>query len=117
MGLDVAKKLKIYGAGQNLLTDAFSRSIRGAGPGSAEMEIEERPSEPFLVFMGDKTSAGSFNMPLYKMFADPFTTAGLVIADSLHQGLRLDLDLTARWAVRHQPSTPCHVPCSMSRVG
>jgi fructose 1,6-bisphosphate aldolase/phosphatase len=88
---DVAKKLKLYGAGQDLLTDAFSGNIRGAGPGSAEMEIEERPSEPILVFMGDKTSAGSFNMPLYKMFADPFTTAGLVIADSLHQGFSFEV--------------------------
>jgi fructose 1,6-bisphosphate aldolase/phosphatase len=88
---DVAKNLKLYGAGQDILADAFSGNIRGAGPGSAEMEIDERPSEPLLVFMGDKTSAGSFNMPLYKTFADPFTTAGLVIADSLHQGFSFEV--------------------------
>ena len=64
-GTEVAKKLKLYGAGQDLLTDAFSGNIRGAGPGSAEMEIEERPSEPIIVFMADKTSAGAFNLPLY----------------------------------------------------
>ncbi|MDZ4277717.1 MAG: fructose-1,6-bisphosphate aldolase/phosphatase, partial [Dehalococcoidia bacterium] len=90
-GTEVAKKLKLYGAGQDLLSDAFSGNIRGMGPGSAEMEIEERTSEPILVFMGDKTSAGSFNLPLYKMFADPFNTAGLIIAESLHQGFTFEV--------------------------
>ena len=90
-GTELAKKLKLYGAGQDLLTDAFSGNIKGAGPGSAEMEIEERTSEPILVFMGDKTSAGSFNLPLYKMFADPFNTAGLVIAEPLHQGFTFEV--------------------------
>ncbi|MEE8520118.1 MAG: fructose 1,6-bisphosphatase, partial [Gemmatimonadota bacterium] len=40
------------------------------------------------VFMADKTSAGAWNMPLYKMFADPFNTAGLVISPALHEGFR-----------------------------
>ncbi len=88
---EVAKKLKLYGAGQDLLADAFSGNIRGAGPGSAEMTIEERPSEPVLVFMGDKTSAGAFNLPLYKMFADPFNTPGLVISDPLHHGFAFEI--------------------------
>ncbi len=90
-GTEVARKLKLYGAGQDLLSEAFSGNIRGMGPGSAEMEIEERPSEPILVFMGDKTSAGGFNLPLYKMFADPFNTAGLVIAEPLHQGFTFEV--------------------------
>ncbi|MCH8025908.1 MAG: fructose 1,6-bisphosphatase [Chloroflexi bacterium] len=90
-GTEVAKKLKLYGAGQDLLSDAFSGNIRGMGPGSAEMEIEERTSEPIIVFMGDKTSAGAFNLPLYKMFADPFNTIGLVIAESVHQGFSFEV--------------------------
>jgi fructose 1,6-bisphosphate aldolase/phosphatase len=90
-GTELAKKLKLYGAGQDLLTDAFSGNIRGAGPGSAEMDIDERPSEPIIVFMGDKTSAGGFNLPLYKMFADPFNTPGLVIAEPLHEGFRFEI--------------------------
>jgi fructose 1,6-bisphosphate aldolase/phosphatase len=90
-GTEVAKKLKLYGAGQDLLADAFSGNIRGAGPGSAEMEIEERPSEPIVVFMADKTSAGAFNLPLYKMFADPFNTPGLVIGEPLHQGFTFEI--------------------------
>jgi fructose 1,6-bisphosphate aldolase/phosphatase len=90
-GTEVAKKLKLYGAGQDLLVDAFSGNIRGAGPGSAELELEERPSEPVIVFMGDKTSAGSFNLPFYKMFADPFNTAGLVISEALHGGFSFEV--------------------------
>ena len=90
-GTDVAKKLKLYGAGQDLLADAFSGNIRGAGPGSAEMEIEERTSEPVIVFMADKTSAGAFNLPLYKMFADPFNTPGLVIGEPLHVGFSFEV--------------------------
>ena len=62
-GTEVAKKLKLYGAGQDLLADAFSGNVKGMGPGFAEMEIEERPSEPIIVFMADKTSAGAWNLP------------------------------------------------------
>jgi fructose 1,6-bisphosphate aldolase/phosphatase len=90
-GTELAKKLHLYGAGQDLLVDAFSGNIRGAGPGSAELEYEERPSEPVIVFMGDKTSAGSFNLPFYKMFADPFNTPGLVIAEPLHTGFAFEV--------------------------
>lgn len=45
---EVARRLHLYGAGQDLLADAFSGNVRGAGPGVAEMEIQERPSEPFI---------------------------------------------------------------------
>jgi fructose 1,6-bisphosphate aldolase/phosphatase len=90
-GTAVAKDLHLYGAGQDLLADAFSGNVRGQGPGVAEMEFVERKSDPVLIFMADKTSAGAWNLPLYKMFADPFTTAGLVIAPTLHQGFRFEV--------------------------
>ena len=90
-GTETAKGLGLYGAGQDLLADAFSGNIRGMGPGSAEMELEERQSEPVIVFMADKTSSGAFNLPLFKMFADPFNTSGLVIAESLHQGFGFEV--------------------------
>ena len=90
-GTDVAKKLKLYGAGQDLLSDAFSGNVKGMGPGVAEMEIEERKSEPVIIFMADKTSAGAWNMPLYKMFADPFNTIGLVIAPNMHTGFAFEV--------------------------
>jgi fructose 1,6-bisphosphate aldolase/phosphatase len=90
-GTQVAKDLHLYGAGQDLLSDAFSGNVRGQGPGVAEMEFVERKAEPVLIFMADKTSAGAWNLPLYKMFADPFTTAGLVIAPTMHQGFRFEV--------------------------
>lgn len=83
---EVAKELKLYGAGQDILKDAFSGNVKGMGPGVAEMSFEERTSEPVIVFMADKTSAGAWNLPLFKMFADPFNTAGLVIDPSMHEG-------------------------------
>ena len=82
----VARKLKLYGAGQDLLADSFSGNIKGMGPGVAEMEFEERPSEPVIVFMADKTEPGAWNLPLYKMFADPFNTSGLVIDPKVCKG-------------------------------
>ncbi len=90
-GTKLAKTLKLYGAGQDLLSDAFSGNVKGMGPGVAEMEIDERPSEPVLIFMADKTSAGAWNMPLYKMFADPFNTIGLVIAANMHTGFAFEV--------------------------
>lgn len=88
---EVAKSLKLYGAGQDLLSDTFSGNVKGMGPGVAEMEFEERPSEPLLFFMGDKTSPGAWNMPLYKIFADPFNTIGLVIDAKIHDGFRFEV--------------------------
>jgi fructose 1,6-bisphosphate aldolase/phosphatase len=88
---EVARRLKLYGAGQDLLADAFSGNIKGMGPGVAEMEFEERTSEPVIIFMADKTSAGAWNLPLYKMFADPFNTAGLVISPAMHAGFRFEV--------------------------
>jgi len=82
----VAKELGLYAAGQDLLSDAFSGNVRGLGPGVAEMEFVERPSEPLVVFMADKTEPGAFNLPFYKIFADPFNTAGLVIDPRMHDG-------------------------------
>ena len=87
----VAKEMGLYGAGQDLLKNAFSGNIRGMGPGVAEMTIEERPSEPVIVFGADKTEAGAWNLPLYRMFADPFNTAGLVIDPHLHTGIRFEV--------------------------
>jgi len=88
---ELAKSLKLHGAGQDLLADAFSGNVRGLGPGVAEMEFEERGSESVLIFMADKTSSGAWNLPLYKMFADPFNTIGLVIASNMHSGFAFEV--------------------------
>ncbi len=90
-GTEKAKELKLYGAGQDILSDAFSGNVRGMGPGIAEMEFTERQGEPVVVIMMDKTEPGAFNLPIYRMFADPFNTAGLIIDPSLHDGFRFEV--------------------------
>ena len=86
-----AKELKLYGAGQDILKDSFTGTVKGMGPGVAEIEFEERTSEPVIIFMADKTSPGAWNLPLYRIFADPFNTAGLVIDPSMHEGFIFDV--------------------------
>lgn len=87
----VSKELGLYAAGQDLLSDAFSGNVRGLGPGVAEMEFVERPSEPIVVFVADKTEPGAFNLPMFKIFADPFNTAGLVVDPKLHDGFKFEV--------------------------
>ncbi|RLI10500.1 fructose 1,6-bisphosphatase [Candidatus Bathyarchaeota archaeon] len=86
-----ALNLKLYGAGQDLLKTAFSGNVRGMGPGVAEMEIEERDADPIVVFAADKTSAGAFNLPLFRIFADPMNTAGLVIDPNMAGGFKFEV--------------------------
>lgn len=104
----VAKELKLYGAGQDLLKDAFSGNIRGMGPGIAEIEFTERKAEPVIVFMMDKTEPGAFNLPVYKIFADPFNTAGLVIDPACHSGFRFEV-----WDIREHKKVILNSPEEM----
>ena len=85
-GTKVAKEQGLYGAGQDLLKDAFSGNVRGLGPGSCEMEFEERPNEPFVFFAADKTDPGAYNLPLYLSFADPMHCAGLLLSPKMAKG-------------------------------
>jgi len=88
---DKAKELKLYGAGQDLLKDAFSGNVRGMGPGIAEMEFEERRSDPVIVFAADKTEPAAFNYLLFKVFGDPFNTAGLIIDPGMVGGFKFEV--------------------------
>ena len=87
-GTEAARKQGLYGAGQDLLKDAFSGNVRGMGPAVAEMEFDERPNEPFLFFAADKTDPGAFNLPLYLAFADAMNTPGLILSPNLGKGFR-----------------------------
>lgn len=87
-GTKIAKDQGLYGAGQDLLAEAFSGNVKGMGPQVAEMEIEERPAEPFLMFGADKTEPGAYNLPLYLTFADPMHCAGLILAPTLKKGFK-----------------------------
>jgi fructose 1,6-bisphosphate aldolase/phosphatase len=85
-GTAVAKEQGLYGAGQDLLKDAFSGNVRGMGPASCEMEFEERPNEPFLFFAADKTDPGAYNLPFYLGFADPMFCPGLLLSPNISKG-------------------------------
>lgn len=87
----IAKSQGLYGAGQDLLKDAFSGNVRGMGPGSAEIELEERPAEPFILFAADKCGPGVFNYPLFSSFADPYHNAGLLLAPEMRAGFTFTL--------------------------
>lgn len=87
-GTTIAKEEGLYGAGQDLLKDSFSGNVHGLGPAVAEMEIEERPNEPFLMFAADKTDPGAYNLPLYMAFADVMNTPGLILAPKMTKGFR-----------------------------
>ena len=86
-GTDIAREYGLYGAGQDLLVDAPSGNIRGAGPAVAEVEFEHnpvksnkvRPAESFMVLAADKCGPGAYNLPLFLGFADPMYCAGLML--------------------------------------
>ena len=90
-GTELAKEMGLYGAGQDLLKDAFSGNVRGMGPAVAEMEFEERPNEPFLFFAADKTDPGAYNLPFYLAFSDPMYNSGLILSPKMGNGFRFDI--------------------------
>ena len=83
----IASQYGLYGAGQDLLVDAPSGNIRGAGPAVAEIEWEHdpvktnpvRPAESFMVLAADKCGPGAYNLPMFLGFADPMYCAGLML--------------------------------------
>lgn len=96
---DIAKQEGNYGAGQDLLVDAPSGNIRGAGPGVAEIEFDllpdHRPAESFMIFTGDKCAPGALSLPLYLVFSDPMHNGGLLLNPKLHKGFTftiIDMD-------------------------
>lgn len=58
----------------------------------AELTLAARDSEPVLCFFSDKADAGSWNVHLYRAFADPFNTPSLVGDASLREGFSFRLD-------------------------
>jgi len=96
-----ARAAGLYGAGQDLLVDAPSGNVRGAGPAVAEIEFErdptsrDRPAEPFLVFAGDKCGPGAYNYPLYSVFCDPMHNGALLLSPKIRKGFTftiIDMD-------------------------
>jgi len=101
----LAKQDGLYGAGQDILVDAPSGNVRGAGPGVAELTFEHtpqsehtnRPAESFIMFAADKCGPGAYNLPLYLSFADPMFCSGLLLVPKMHAGFTftiIDMDNT-----------------------
>ncbi len=93
----IAQSQGLYGAGQDLLVDAPSGNIRGAGPGVAEIDLErdpassERAAEAFLVLAADKCGPGAYNLPLYLAFCDPMHDGGLLLNPKMHKGFTIQI--------------------------
>lgn len=90
-GTELAKKQGLYGAGQDILKNAFTGNIQGMGPAVAEMEFEERANESIIVFTMDKTEPGAFNLPFYLAFADPMWTPGLILSPDIGKGFSFQI--------------------------
>lgn len=86
----LAQKEGLYGAGQDLLVDAPSGNVRGAGPAVAEIELPllpgYRPAEAFMVFAADKCGPGAYNFMLWNTFCNPLHNGGLLLSPKLAQG-------------------------------
>lgn len=96
-----AQRAGLYGAGQDLLVDAPSGTVRGAGPAVAEIEFlrdpssKNRPAEAFTIFAADKCGPGAYNYPLYSVFCDPMHDGGLLLNPKMRKGFRvivIDMD-------------------------
>lgn len=95
----VAKHYGFYGAGQDLLVDAPSGNVRGAGPAVAEIEFEllpnHRPAEAFLVFAADKCGPGAYSFALWNTLCNPMRNGGLLLSPKLFPGFTatvIDMD-------------------------
>jgi fructose 1,6-bisphosphate aldolase/phosphatase len=102
-GTAVAQERGDYAAGQDLLADAPSGNIRGAGPAVAEIEFDHdpvttnkvRPAESVLFLYADKCGPGAYNLPLFLALADPMYCGGLLLKPEMSKGFTfriMDMD-------------------------
>jgi fructose 1,6-bisphosphate aldolase/phosphatase len=105
-GTAVAQARGDYAAGQDLLVDAPSGNIRGAGPAVAEVAFDHdpvktnkvRPAESVLFLYADKCGPGAYNLPLFLALADPMYCGGLLLKPEMSQGFTfriMDMEHTA----------------------
>jgi len=91
----IAQEQGCYGAGQDLLVDAPSGNVKGAGPAVAEIEFvrddnyDERKVESFLVFAADKCGPGAYNLPIYQAFCDPMHNGALMLSPKMNKGFKM----------------------------
>lgn len=84
-GTDKAKELGLYGPGQDLVADAFTGNLRGAGPATITLPLpirQDNPSQTVVLSFADKTEPMAFNYYATGAFLLPRFNSGLVIASS-----------------------------------
>ena len=88
--------------------------IRGLAEGPtacAELEFTERPHEQVMCLFADATPPGVWNLPLYRIFADPLTMASA--ADGAP--IRDEFSFDAAW-LQHDPDPLPVAPPALLRV-
>ncbi len=84
-GASKAGELGLYGPGQDLVADAFTGNLRGAGPATVALPFplrKENPSQTVLLSFADKTEPMAFNYFATGAYLLPRFNTGLVIASS-----------------------------------
>ncbi|MBI4593218.1 MAG: fructose 1,6-bisphosphatase [Candidatus Rokubacteria bacterium] len=94
-GAAKAAELGLYGPGQDLVADAFTGNLRGAGPASVTLPFpvrKENPSQTVLLSFADKTEPMAFNYYATGAYLLPRFNTGLVIAASkMKRGYIMDI--------------------------
>ncbi len=84
-GATKAAELGLYGPGQDLVADAFTGNLRGAGPATVALPFpvrKDNASQTVLVSFADKTEPMAFNHYATGAYMLPRFNTGLVIAAS-----------------------------------
>src|SRR5919199_981813 len=85
LGTEKATELGLYGPGQDLVADAFTGNLRGAGPATITLPLplrKENPSQTVILSFADKTEPFAFNYYATGAYLMPRFNTGLVIASS-----------------------------------
>ena len=85
LGAEKAAELGLYGPGQDLVADAFTGNLRGAGPATVVLPLPVRPdnaSQTVVLSFADKTEPMAFNYYATGAYLLPRFNSGLVIASS-----------------------------------
>ena len=84
-GAHKAAELGLYGPGQDLVADAFTGNLRGAGPATVALPLpvrKDNASQTVLVSFADKTEPMAFNHYATGAYLLPRFNTGLIIAAS-----------------------------------
>jgi fructose 1,6-bisphosphate aldolase/phosphatase len=94
-GARKAAELGLYGPGQDLVADAFTGNLRGAGPATVVLPFpvrKENASQTVLLSFCDKTEPMAFNYYATGAYLLPRFNTGLVIAASkMKRGYLMDV--------------------------